>query len=172
MVTRRPGWSGRRSSVTSASALHHSAHVGHAAAAGFLVWISATIASVVRMYLAIEAAFCSAQRDHGGVDDAGCNEVHDLANRSVQSVALLRLAHVVDDDRALEPAVVRSWRSGSSSARSTILAPVFSSSSSNPSRRMALAACSGAMPPPGGPGRSDEKRSPTPFAVALGDDLW
>ena len=44
--------------------LHHAAHVRHAAthASAVLLGISAMIASVVRMFLAIDAAFCSAER--------------------------------------------------------------------------------------------------------------
>jgi hypothetical protein len=49
------------------------------------------------------------------------------------------------------PALWTIWRSGSSSARSAILAPVFSSCFWNLSRRTAFAACGSAMPPPGTP---------------------
>ena len=48
-----------------ASGLHHVAHAAHAAAHGrgwCFSGASATIASVVRMFLAIDAAFCSAER--------------------------------------------------------------------------------------------------------------
>jgi hypothetical protein len=67
--------------------------------------ISETIVSVVRTFLAIDAAFCSAER----VTIAGSMmpSVDDLAADGVQSLAVLGLAHVVDDDRALKPGDVR-----------------------------------------------------------------
>ena len=67
---------------------------------------SAMIASVVRMFLAIDAAFCSAERHHGGVNNAGGHEVLDLAGLRVEAVARRRPADVVDDDRALEAGVL------------------------------------------------------------------
>src|SRR3954454_7357526 len=44
--------------------------------------------------------------DHRGVDDAGLDQVGDLAGGRVQALAFLRLADVVDDDRALQTGVV------------------------------------------------------------------
>ena len=68
---------------------------------------SATIASVVRMFLPIDAAFCSAER----VTIVG--SMMPLLTRSstsprvdVQALALLGRAHLLDDDRALEARVV------------------------------------------------------------------
>jgi hypothetical protein len=82
------------------------------------------------MFLAIEAGVLQRRaRDHRRVDDAVGDEVDDLAGRGVQAEALLGLAHVVDDDRALEAGVLAIWRSGSSSERRTMRAPVRSSSS-------------------------------------------
>ena len=46
-------------------------------------------------------------RDHRRVDDAGGDEIDDLAGRGVEAEALLGLADVVDDDRALEAGVLR-----------------------------------------------------------------
>ena len=46
-------------------------------------------------------------RDHRRVDDAGRDEIDDLARGGVEAVALLGLADVVDDDRALEAGVLR-----------------------------------------------------------------
>src|SRR6201999_3738298 len=45
-------------------------------------------------------------RDHGRVDDAGRDEVDDLAGGRVQAEALLGLADVGDDERALEARVL------------------------------------------------------------------
>ena len=44
--------------------------------------------------------------DHRRIDDAGLDEVLDLARVDVQALALGGLADLVDDDRALEPGVV------------------------------------------------------------------
>ena len=69
---------------------------------------SATIASVVRMFFAIDAAFCSAERVTivGSVMPALTRSV-DLARVDVQALARLRRADLVDDDRALEARVRR-----------------------------------------------------------------
>ena len=44
--------------------------------------------------------------DHRGVDDARGDEIDDLVGGRVQALAFLGLAHVVDDDRALEAGVL------------------------------------------------------------------
>ena len=60
---------------------------------------SATIASVVRMFLAIDAAFCSAERvTMAGSMTPGGDQVDDLAGGRVQAEALLGLADVIADD--------------------------------------------------------------------------
>ena len=93
--------------------------------------ISATTHSVVRMFFAIEAAFCSAER----VTIVG--SITPALTRSVYSpVAALKpwpgfisrtLATTIEPST---PAFSAIWRSGSSSVRSTIRAPVRSSGSS------------------------------------------
>jgi hypothetical protein len=53
------------------------------------------------MFLAIDAAFCSAElRDHCRVDDPGLDHRDDLARVDVQALALLGASDLVDDDRA------------------------------------------------------------------------
>src|SRR4051812_37081035 len=93
-----------------AAFLHHSGVIGHpaAGAAGVLVRDlghdrlgGEDVLGDRRRVLQRRA------RDHRRVDDARGDEVDDLAGRGVQAVAGLRVAHVVDDDRALEPGVVR-----------------------------------------------------------------
>src|SRR5207247_5561716 len=105
--------------------------------------ISATIASVVRMFLAIDAAFCSAER----VTIAG--SITPAATRSsISPVAALRpcpagaLRTSLTTTEPSRPELLAIWRSGSSSARRTIRAPVRSSSSSNASGWTASDACS------------------------------
>ena len=67
---------------------------------------SATMASVVRMFFAIEAAFCSAERvTMAGSMMPALIEVDHLAGVDVQAEALLGVAHVVHDHGALEPGV-------------------------------------------------------------------
>ena len=69
---------------------------------------SATIASVVRMFFAIDAAFCSAER----VTIVG-SMIPALTRSSTSPVSTFRpwplaaVADLVDDDRALEARVVR-----------------------------------------------------------------
>src|SRR3954454_20434958 len=90
--------------------LHHAAHVGHAAAdAGpGLVWDLGDDGLRREDVLRDRGGVLQRRaRDHGRVDDALGDEVDDLAARRVQALALLRLANVVDDDRALEARVVR-----------------------------------------------------------------
>src|SRR3954468_19523209 len=115
-----------------------------------LSWISATIASVVRMFLAIEAAFCSAER----VTMAG--SMTPSATRStISPVAAFRpkpflaLRTSLTTTEPSWPAFSAIWRRGSSSERRAMRAPVRSSSMRKPSSLMASAACSSATPPPG-----------------------
>ena len=97
--------------------------------AGSFSGTSATIASVVRMFLAIDAAFWSAER----VTIAG--SMMPAATRSTISLVaafrpwpFLALRTSLTTTEPSRPAFSASWRSGSSSARSTIRAPVRSSS--------------------------------------------
>ena len=64
------------------------------------------MASVVRMFLPIEAAFCSRAGDHGRVDDAVGDQVAVVASRRVQALAGLQPADLLDHDRALEARVL------------------------------------------------------------------
>src|SRR4051794_33750007 len=92
--------------------LHHPAHVGHPAAA-------AAAAAVLLGRLGDDRlggedvlgdrgrVLQRRARHHRRVDDAGRDEVDDLAAGGVEALALLRLADVVDDDRALEAGVLR-----------------------------------------------------------------
>ena len=102
---------GRDRRPTESEGLHHpahAAHVGRAAAARAFSGASATMASVVRMFLAIDAAFCSAERvTIAGSMMPAFDEVDHLARLDVQAPALLGLADLVDDDRALEARVRR-----------------------------------------------------------------
>src|SRR4051794_41591988 len=88
---------------------------------------SATIASVVRMFLAIDAAFCSAER----VTIAG-SMTPAWTRSTISPVAAFRPSPAGDLRTSLtttepsKPAFSAIWRSGSSSARTTIFAPVFS----------------------------------------------
>ena len=60
------------------------------------------------MFLAIDTAFCSAERvTIAGSMTSSLTRVDDLAGDGVQSLAVLSLAYIVDDDRALEPGVLR-----------------------------------------------------------------
>src|SRR2546425_519674 len=113
---------------------------------------SATIASVVRMFFAIDAAFCSAER----VTMVG-SPIPDLRRSSTSPVSTFRpkpafawrtCSTAIEPSR---PAFVASWRSGSSSERRMIFAPVASSPSSDArtSSRTASAALMSATPPPG-----------------------
>src|SRR5438132_28453 len=88
--------------------LHHAAHVGHATAArtfllGHLRDDRLRRENVLRDRRRVLERRA---RDHRGVDDARGDKVDDLVRGSVEPVALLRLAHVVDDDRALEAGVL------------------------------------------------------------------
>src|SRR5664279_104035 len=113
---------------------------------------SATIASVVRMFFAIDAAFCSAER----VTIVG--SVMPAFTRSVTSpVSTLRpwpgfaVRTCCTTTEPSRPALVASWRRGSSSDLMMICAPVRSSPSTDASSfsLMASAAFSSATPPPG-----------------------
>ena len=90
------------------SLLHHAAHVGHAAAAAAVL-----LRHLGHDRLGGEDVLGDRRRvlqrragDHGRVDDARRDEVDVLAGRGVEAVALLGLADVVDDDRALEAGVL------------------------------------------------------------------
>ena len=97
--------------------LHHPAHVGHGAPPAFLSGISATIASVVRMFLAIDAAFWSAER----VTIAG-SMMPALTRSTISPVmainpsAVLALRTSLTMTAPSSPALCAIWRSGSSSA--------------------------------------------------------
>src|SRR5437763_10606067 len=115
---------------------------------GFFSGGSATIASVVRMFFAIDAAFCSAER----VTMVG-SMIPALTRSSYSPVATFRpwpagseriLSTTTEPSR---PALSASWRIGSSSARVTMYAPVRSSPES-PSL-IAPIAFRSATPPPG-----------------------
>src|SRR5437764_1150697 len=91
--------------------LHHAAHAAHVRHAG-------TAAILVRNLghdglrgqdvLGEQGRVLQRRaRDHGRVDHAGRHEIDDLAAVGVEAVALLGLADVVDDDRALEARVER-----------------------------------------------------------------
>src|SRR3954449_1453989 len=88
----------------------HAAHVGHAAAgAGALL-----VGQLRDDGLGGEDVLRDRRgvlerraRDHGRVDDARADQVLDLAALRVEALALLGLADVVDDDRALEAGVLR-----------------------------------------------------------------
>src|SRR5581483_1544923 len=113
---------------------------------------SATTASVVRMFFAIDAAFCSAER----VTIVG-SPIPLFSRSSTSPVSTFRpkpLSAARTCSTAIEPsrpAFVASWRSGSSSERRMICAPVRSSPSSEPrtSSFTASAAFRSATPPPG-----------------------
>src|SRR5260370_35349630 len=67
---------------------------------------SAPIASVVRMFLAIDAAFCRAERVTIAASMMpSSDELGDLVARCVQAVAFLRRPDFVDHHGALQPAV-------------------------------------------------------------------
>src|SRR3954464_3104414 len=91
--------------------LHHAAHVGHAAAAdaGAVLVLDLGDDRLGREDVLRDrrGVLQRRARDHRRVDDALGDEVDDLAGRRVQAQALLGLADVVDDDRALEAGVVR-----------------------------------------------------------------
>src|SRR4051794_11455320 len=92
--------------------------------------ISATMASVVRMFFAIEAAFCSAER----VTMAG-SMMPSATRSTISPFAAFRpwpffaLRTSLTTTEPSRPAFSAIWRSGSSSARRTMRAPVRSSSS-------------------------------------------
>ena len=67
--------------------------------------------------------------DHRRVGDPGLDEVLVLAGLDVEPVTLRRVPDLVDDNRAFEAALFASCRTGSSSERMTIVAPVRSSPS-------------------------------------------
>src|SRR3954467_5224199 len=91
--------------------LHHPAHIGHAAARGAGALLlghlghdglgGEDVLGDRRGVLQRRAGH------HRGVDHAGLDEILDLAGGDVQALVALGLADVVDDDRALEPGVVR-----------------------------------------------------------------
>ena len=84
----------------------------------FCSGISAMIASVVRMFFPIDAAFCSAERVTMAGSMTPADQVHDLAGVGVEAhVVALGAAHVVDHTEPSSPALSAIWRSGSSSAR-------------------------------------------------------
>jgi hypothetical protein len=62
--------------------------------------------------------------DHGRVDDPGLDQVLDLVGVDVESVALEALRTLSTTIEPSTPALYASWRSGSSSARTMICAPV------------------------------------------------
>src|ERR1039458_5603932 len=98
----RPAEPGSRSS------LHHSAHVRHAtAAAAVLLWHLGDDRLGREDVLGDRGGVLQRRaRDHRRVDHAGRDEIDDLVGGGVEAVALLGLAHLVDDDRALEPGVL------------------------------------------------------------------
>src|SRR5262249_40820462 len=102
------------------------------------------------MFFAIDAAFCSAERVTiaGSITPAATRSSISLvaAFRPCPFLALRTSLTTTDPS---SPAFSASWRSGSSSALSTIRAPVCWSSLRAPSTLTALAACSSAIPPPG-----------------------
>ncbi len=68
---------------------------------------SAPIASVVRMFLAIDAAFCRAERVTIAASMMpSSDEMDDLVARCVQAVAFLRRADFVDHHGALQTGVL------------------------------------------------------------------
>src|SRR3954447_7722654 len=93
--------------------LHHAAHAAHAAIA------HAADGHLLALDLADDRlggedvlrdrgrVLQGRARDHRRVDDAGGDEILDLVRRGVQAPALLGLADLVDDDRALEAGVLR-----------------------------------------------------------------
>src|SRR5256885_1439874 len=94
------------------SGLHHPAHTAHVRHAG-------TAAAILVRNLGHDGlggedvlgdggrVLQSGTRDHGRIDHAGGDEIDDVASVGVEAVALLGLAHVVDDDGALEARVER-----------------------------------------------------------------
>src|SRR3954463_3327982 len=89
--------------------LHHAAHVGHAAAhAGPVLVRDLGDDGLGREDVLRDRGGVLERRarDHRRVDDALGDEVDDLAGGRVQALALLRLAHVVDHDGALEARVL------------------------------------------------------------------
>src|SRR4051812_19286609 len=103
-TSQAPAPEGRR------SCLHHAAHVGHAAADAGPVLVRDLGDDGLRREDVLRdrgGVLQRRARDHRRVDDALGDEVDDLAGRRVQAQALLGLADVVDDDRALEAGVLR-----------------------------------------------------------------
>ena len=81
------------------------------------------MASVVRMFLAIEAAFWSAERvTIAGSMTPARDQVDDLAGRGVQAVPASGLRTSLTTTEPSRPAFSAIWRSGSSSARRTMRA--------------------------------------------------
>src|SRR5215213_9905432 len=88
----------------------HAAHVGHAAAAAGAVLVGRLRDDGLggQDVLGDRGRVLQRRaRDHGGVDDARADQVDHIAGGRVQALAGGRLAHVVDDDRALEAGVLR-----------------------------------------------------------------
>src|SRR4051794_40538913 len=89
--------------------LHHPRHVGHPAAATAAVLLGRLGHDGLggQDVLGDRGRVLQRRaRDHGRVDDAVGHEVDDLARGGVQAEALLRLADVVDHDRALQTGVL------------------------------------------------------------------
>src|SRR3954451_7467788 len=91
--------------------LHHSVHAarhaGHAAAAILLRDLGDDRLGGQDVLADRGSVLQRRARDHRGVDDAGLDQVGDLAGGRVQALVGLGLADVVDDDRALETGVER-----------------------------------------------------------------
>ena len=112
---------------------------------------SATIASVVRMFLAIEAAFCSAERVTmvGSMTPALIRSPYSPVVR-VEALARLHAADLVDHDRALEPGVLGDLAERLlERAADDLRARCASSASSRSLGSIASCAFSSATPPPG-----------------------
>ena len=101
---------GRRRPVV-VSLLHHAAHAAHAArhaaASPSFSGLSATMTSVVRMFLAMEAAFCRAERvTMAGSMMPRLDHVFVLAGGDVEAHALGAGLDLVHHDRAFQAGVV------------------------------------------------------------------
>src|SRR5918999_1462016 len=117
--------------------------------AGSFSGISATIASVVRMFFPIDAAFWSAERVTiaGAITPAATRSTISPVSALRPSFLPLALRTSLTTTEPSRPAFSAIWRSGSSSARRTICAPVRSSPS-KASSWMASCARRSATPPP------------------------
>ena len=113
--------------------LHHPAHVGHTAtgADAFLLRHLGDDRLGREDVLGDRGRVLQRRTGHQrGVDDAGGDEVDDLAGRGVEAAALLGLTDVVDDDRALEPGVLGDLTERLLERADDDLRPVCSSGSS------------------------------------------